>query len=132
MSEQNYNPIPKEGRRTKIIEFSRQLWPQPPPDARPYWYGLGELAFYMGHEKVWNEKIPEAQHAMRFNRFGVKNLGHPGRCMKVKFDQNLGWLLYFELSHRDSDKICEEVLSSEFRLGEHLIENEQTSEVKKT
>ena len=124
MTKQNYNPTPKEGRRTKLIHFTRQLWPQPPPDSRPYWYGLGDLAFYQGTEKVWDEQIPEARCSMRFNRFGAKNLSHPGRCMKVIFDQNWGWLLSFELSHKDANRIWGEVLSEDFRLGEHLIDEE--------
>lgn len=127
MNEQNYNPIPREGRRTKLIKLTRQLWPQPPPNAKPWWYGLGELAFYKGYEKVWNQKIPEAQCTMRYNKFGSKTLEHPGRCMKVEFDQHWGWLLSFELSHKDANKIWECVLDEEFREGEHLIDDEYRS-----
>jgi len=125
---QDYNPNPREGNRTKTILFTRQLRPQPPPDARPYWYGLGELAFYKDREKIWNQKIPEAQHTMRFNRYGAKSLEHPGRGMKVEFNQHWGWLLTFEISHRDADNIWAFILSPDFREGKHLIEKEEDSQ----
>lgn len=93
-------------KRTKTISFKRQLWPPPPIDARPYWWGINTLSFYKDREKVWEQKIPEtAPKLMVVNRFGYETIDHPGYGFKVELDPNFGWCLVFEMRHQQAEKV---------------------------
>ena len=93
-------------KRTKTIEFTRQLWPPPPVDARPWWCYLNTLKFYKDHEEVWSQEIPEAEYKkMVVNRFGYETIGHPGKGFQVELDQNFGWLLKFNMTHEEAEKV---------------------------
>lgn len=95
------------GRRTNFVAFSRCLKPQPPYNAHPYWWGLGDLTFYdKDHKEVWHQRIPEAD--LFFNKGFYDWLNVPryyfGGC-KVRRDKRWGWVLEFELSHEEAAKI---------------------------
>jgi len=99
----NQVQIRQFSKRTKTIEFKRQLWPQPPEDAKPWWWGLNTLAFYRGYEKVWEQDIPESKLIKKPDHFGLDRIfGHGHR---VEFDENFGWLLVFESSHEEADRV---------------------------
>jgi len=93
-------------KRTKIIEFSRQLWPQPPKDSKPSWYLINTLGFFQNGKKVWEQEIPETDvKRMVTNEWGRVELDHPGYYFHVEFDSDWGWLLKFKMSHKQADQI---------------------------
>ncbi len=98
--------------RTKFLTFERPLLPPPPLDADRYeWYLGNTLAFYRGKEKVWEQKIPEADiswvpsdadHAKDDFR---PYFGH-FEVFKVevfKDGDRFGWQIRFSLTHRSAD-----------------------------
>jgi len=88
-------------RRTKTIQFQRQLWPQPPKDARPYFCYINTLLFYEKGtcDEVWRQRIPEAdQMRNERNKVGIY-------CMTVKYDKTFGWIIHFETSHDTAQAI---------------------------
>lgn len=96
-----------KGNRANFIMFSRQLKPQPPYYARPYWWGIGDLSFRDKNGKeVWHQEIPEASlffHEGFWNWLNVTRYYIHG-C-QVKRDRDWGWILEFQLSHEEAAKI---------------------------
>lgn len=95
-------------RRTVTIEFTRQLWPQPPPGSHPYWCYINTLIFYGKRwRKVWEQEIPEASFFFK----GNYNWAVPSKFnltgMKVEYDEDYGWLLKFKMSHQEAFKVYE-------------------------
>jgi len=91
---------------TKIIEFTRQLWPQPPKDAKPSWYLINTLGFFKNGEKVWEQEIPETDvKRMVTNEWGRVELDHPGYGFHVEYDKGWGWLLKFRMTHQQAEKV---------------------------
>lgn len=93
-------------RMTKIITFKRQLWPQPPTNAHPYWWGLGDLSFHdRDGNTLWHQKIVEAQHFRNAKR-SLEDNGHRGfYCMEVQKDPHFGWCIVFQTSHDIADSV---------------------------
>ena len=94
------------GKRTIIIEFSRQLRPQPPKNSHPYWWGIGDLDFFKDGKKVWHQEIPEASNFFKqqfYNWLKVPRI-YFGTC-KVEYDKDWGWILKFQVSHQEAHKI---------------------------
>ena len=103
----------KLSRRTPFIEFSRQLLPQPPKDAEPYFCLINTLIFYKKdtHEEVWRRLIPEAdwlgfetqEHDNKLeHRHGQHNI-------RVEYEEGYGWVLKFTIAH-DAAKAIWKVL----------------------
>ena len=93
---------------TRIIEFKRQLWPQPPKDSKPSWYLINTLGFFKNGEKVWEQEIPETDvKRMVTNEWGRVELDHPGYYFHVEYDETWGWLLSFKMSHKQAEKVWE-------------------------
>ena len=93
-------------RMTKIIEFTRQLQPQPPKDSKPSWYLINTLGFFKGGKKVWEQEIPEIDvKRMVTNRWGRVELDHPGYGFHVEYDKDWGWLLKFKMTHQQAEKV---------------------------
>ncbi len=94
-------------RRTVTIEVTRQLWPQPPRNSRPYWCYINTLLFYRGPKEVWSQEIPEASHFFK----GNFNWAVPSKFnlvyMRVEYDKQWGWLLKFQMSHKEAFKVYE-------------------------
>ena len=81
-------------RRTRTVEFTRQLWPQPPKDARPWWCYLHTLKFYdKDMNEIWSQEVPEGHH-LHNERMGLRITN-----VHVEWDDAWGWLLKFEASH---------------------------------
>ena len=121
-----------KGKRTIIIEFSRQLRPQPPKNSHPYWWGIGDLDFFKDGKKVWHQEIPEATNF--FNQGFYAWLKVPrvylGTC-KVEYDKNWGWLLKFQVSHQEAHKIYEFLFKHHPELKVTYTENDGTQFVKR-
>lgn len=91
---------------TKIIEFTRQLQPQPPKGSRPSFYLINTLGFFKNGEKVWEQEIPECDvKRMVTNRYGREELDHPAQGVHVEYDKEWGWLLKFRMTHERANKI---------------------------
>ena len=96
----------KIDKRTKTVNFIRQLWPQPPEGSTPRWYLINTVGFFKNGEKVWEQEIPEADlKKMVVNRFGFETLDHPGHGFHLEHDETWGWLLHFTMTHEEADKI---------------------------
>jgi len=91
-------------KRTQLIVFERQLWPQPPYGASPYWWGLGRLSFYKDRKEVWQQKIPEAD--FDFNPLNLTD-------MQVFRSKKWGWILTFRASHETAQKIWKTLFGDE-------------------
>ena len=101
-------------KRTKTIEFTRQLWPQPPKNAHPSWYLINTLGFFKNGEKVWEQEIPEADlKKMVVNRWGREGLDHPGYHFHVEYDETWGWLLKFKMRHEQANRVWEFISNRE-------------------
>lgn len=99
---------------TKIIEFTRQLWPAPPRDAKPSWYLINTLGFFKGGKKVWEQEIPESDlKRMVTNRWGLVELDHPGHYFHVELDDKFGWCLKFRMTHEEAEKVWEFISNRE-------------------
>ena len=96
------------GKRTIIIEFSRQLRPQPPKNSHPYWWGIGDLDFIKNGKKVWHQEIPEASTFFKEGFYSWVKVPriYFGTC-KVEYDKDWGWILKFQISHQEAHKIYE-------------------------
>lgn len=90
-------------KRTVVIEFSRQLRPQPPKNAAPHWCYINTLLFYLNGKKVWEQKIPEASYEFK----GLANSQFQLGGMCVEYDKEWGWLLKFMMTHKQAFKIYE-------------------------
>lgn len=81
-------------RRRRFIIAERQLLPQPPDDARPWWCYINTLIFYKDnpHREVWRQDIPEAGIFLpRFDR---------ALDCEVFMDIKFGWCLRVSVPHR--------------------------------
>lgn len=97
----------RKDNRTNFVHFSRQLKPQPPYNAHPYWWGIGDLSFHDRNGKtVWHQEIPEAGLFYVkgfFDWLNVQRFYIHG-C-QVRRDHHWGWILEFELSHEEAAKV---------------------------
>lgn len=87
------------GRRRRFIIAERQLWPQPPANARPYWCYINTLIFYSpGNREVWRQEIPEAASLLpKFDRTldcSVFRDGEFGWCLRVEVPYRLSKVFY--------------------------------------
>ncbi|MDW5564153.1 MAG: hypothetical protein SA339_13120 [Methanomassiliicoccus sp.] len=98
---------------TRTIEFTRQLWPQPPKDGQPYFCLMNTLCFIDEdcHE-LWRQRIPEGLIKWDFDKKGVRvdsrgNLRHMNGPlnMRVEWDDTWGWLLKFYLTHGEAKHV---------------------------
>ena len=79
-------------RRRRFIIAERQLWPQPPADARPWWCYINTLTFYQNDREVWRQEIPEAGLLLpKFDR---------ALDCSVFLDREFGWCLRVSAPHR--------------------------------
>lgn len=81
-------------RRRRFIIAERQLWPQPPADARPWWCYINTLIFYQEnpHREAWRQDIPEAKLFLpKFER---------ALDCSVFRDKEFGWCLRVSVPHR--------------------------------
>jgi len=99
---------------TTIIEFKRQLWPQPPKDARPSFYLINTLGFRKNGKKVWEQEIPEFDLFRTEQRKDLRgedyfHLDGIGYYHKVEYDERWGWMILFRISHEDSKKVWDKI-----------------------
>lgn len=91
-------------KRTVTIEFTRQLRPQPPKNSCPHWCYINTLLFYQnGAKEVWSQEVPEASYEFK----GLKNSLFSVSGMRVEYDKQWGWLLKFQMSHKEAFKVYE-------------------------
>ena len=100
---------------TTIIEFKRQLWPQPPKDAKPAFYLTNTLGFGSKGKKVWEQEIPEFdlfRTEVNYNKdgeFSYFDLDKIGYYHKVEYDETWGWMILFRISHEDSKAVWDKI-----------------------
>jgi len=97
-------------RRTRTIEFTQQLWPQPPKDSKPYFCLINTLCFLDPNDPckaVWEQKIPEAD--IKWIWDGRKGLKGPCN-VHVEYDEHWGWLLKFYISHQEAMHLWAEMM----------------------
>jgi len=96
-------------KRTKIIEFSRQLWPQPPLEAEPYWCYINTLMFKDPYTRqtVWEQEIPEASFVKKIDRHGGIDPIEKRWSMscKVQQDGDWGWVLVCTMMHTEAEQV---------------------------
>ena len=87
-------------KRTKTFEFTRQLWPPPPKDAKPWFCYIKTLIFYDKNQKeIWRQEIPECDQLGRErNKVRIYNV-------HVEWEKHFGWCLKFNLSHEIADEL---------------------------
>jgi hypothetical protein len=97
-------------KRTPIIEFQRQLRPQPPKDSEPFFCYVNTLIFYERgtHKEIWREKIPEVDlvgmQTQDFNNNSLENR-HYQWGTSVQYEEKWGWVLKFKISHEHAETI---------------------------
>jgi len=97
-----------KNQRTIIIEFSRQLRPQPLAGSTPYWWGIGDLSFHKNGKEVWHQEIPEASTFFKKSFYDWLNVPriYLSGC-SVKYEKPWGWILHFKVTHEEAHKIYE-------------------------
>ena len=102
-------------KRTKIIEFSRPLWPQPPEGSEPYWCYINTLMFKdpLTRKTVWEQEIPEATLIKKINRHGYVDPIEKRwtRSCEVRQDGDWGWLLVCTMSHTEAEQVWSFVMN---------------------
>jgi len=74
-----------KGRKTKLVVFERQLWPQPPYNSKPYWCLINTLIFYRDGKVVWRQEIPEADIIRFHPEIGPPyEIGRPGSVEVIR------------------------------------------------
>ena len=136
MSQHNLSNKAPIDRMTRKVEFTRQLWPQPPKNSRPYFCLINTLCFIdEDHETLWQQKIPEGLIKWDFDKKGVRldshrNIVHMNGPLdlRVEWDETWGWLLRFYLTHEEAFHVWGEYLK--FRTPEpYVIEPAYTEKV---
>lgn len=84
--------------RTPMITVELLLWPSPPKDAHPYWWGAGRLDFHAAdgpgeaRRTVWEGDLSYvcslAEHTAR-----------------VRYQDSFGWLLVLTFTHERAKRI---------------------------
>lgn len=101
------NEAEKVPRMTSKVTFRRQLWPQPPREAKPDWYYINTLGFYLDGKRVWEQEIPEC--SLFFEEGFYDWLDVPrfyrSRPCTVKMDDHFGWYIEFAMTHAEAAKI---------------------------
>jgi hypothetical protein len=118
MSETKIEPIK---RMTTIITFKRQLWPQPPADARPDWYLTNTVGFYKSGKKVWEQEIPERclffekgfYEWLHVPRFYLRDAGS---CTLIQ-DKTFGWCIEFQVRYEEAAKFWELLFKDHPEIG---------------
>lgn len=106
-------PVPQQEaqrRCTPVITIELQLWPPPPRNAKPHWWGLHDLTFYETDasgrlvprgdgsnmfKEAWHRRIPEAA------------ISSP--LASVRLDANRGWLLRLHLTHNAARRVLDAI-----------------------
>lgn len=109
-------------KRTPIIEFQRQLLPQPPRNAEPYFCLINTLIFYeldengrrilnddkQSYKEAWRQQIPEVD-LLGFQREDTSwsdlEHRHGQHCIRVEYEENFGWILKFSIAHENAKRI---------------------------
>ena len=121
-----------KNQRTIIIEFSRQLRPQPPVGSTPYWWGLCDLSFYKNGKEVWHQEIPEASNFFKKNFYDWLNVPRIYLSgYSVKYEKPWGWILHFQLSHKEAHKIYEFLFQHHPEYYVRHTENDGTQIIKR-
>lgn len=97
-------------RRTPVIEFKRQLLPQPPRDAHPHFCYIDTLIFYDCHNKeVWRERVPEADQLEPFQsqdeHYNRLDSRQGQGYIHVEYEEGYGWVLKFSITHTHAKRI---------------------------
>ena len=100
-------------KKTKKIVFQRQLWPQPPKEAKPYWWGLNTLSFKLDGETVWEQEPPETSLIKKINSHGFIDSIEKrwSRSSRVEYNENFGWVLICEMAHVEAEQVWSFVLN---------------------
>jgi len=129
--------IEPKDKRTPIIEFTRQLLPQPPKNSEPYLCLVDTLIFYALDEngerileddgtsfkEAWRQLIPECD-LLGFQRKDRETneleYRHSQHCFDIKYDDHFGWILKFRISHLQA-KLIWKVLFPQVNFERPLI-----------
>ena len=101
--------------RTPFVTVELQLRPQPPPGARPYWWGYGKLTFYVEpvHERVWDGDFADL-------------VGRGSHAMRVREDLSFGWILVLTFTHDKARAILSGMNLPDFAAGRLAVEEATT------
>jgi len=102
-------------KRTKIIEFSRQLWPQPPEGSEPYWCYINTLMFKDPHtlKTVWEQEIPECALIKKINCHGYVDPIEKrfSQSARVEYEEHWGWVLKLVMNHTEAEQLWSFVMN---------------------
>lgn len=89
--------------------MERQLWPQPPLFAKPYFCYFDTLQFHdLQGNTVWEQKIPEIKE-----RYFQGNIRKGMNHVSVRYEMDWGWILVLKISHEYAKEIYRMIFETE-------------------